>query len=373
MRRRHARRRSVAGWFAATLAVSLIAPPQAAGAQRPSPIGLSRTLVAGVPVSVSTVALDHPGLQVALATATGGAGHAEPLERFGARLAPVAVAVPGAYFSMVNNRPVGNLVADFSVLSQAPTRQLGTTLVFDADNRAAIVRGLALRLGYQVNDGFAWWERPEYNRLHGLNSPLPATGDSLKGYNRYYTRRQVTLGRAHAAVVEGGRVTSVWHGGTVPIPPYGFVVAGQGRAAAKIDRLVPGTWVHVQPVADPPVPGRLRTAIGAGPTLVRAGRVVADWRGEGFRDVAIAGKSRRVVVGLVSPVRVKVLVIHEPVDLPTAGRIALSLGCREAMNLDGGTSTGLWAFGRSLVSPGRALTNVLTFSVPGARLASPEP
>jgi hypothetical protein len=181
----------------------------------------------------------------------------------------------------------------------------------------------------------------------------------------------VDLGRAHAAVVEGERVTSVWRGGTVAIPPYGFVVAGQGAAAGKIDRLVPGTWLHVQPVAEPAVPGRLRTAIGAGPTLVRSGQVVTDWRGEGFRDTAIAGRTTRVVIGLASPVRLKVIVMHGAVDLAAAGRIAVALGCREAMNLDGGSSTGLWAFGRNVVTPGRSLTNVLTFSVPGARLVSP--
>jgi hypothetical protein len=342
-----------------------------AQAQAPSPIGLMQTAVAGVPVTVATVALDHPDLQITLETARGGAGGREPLAQFGRRLPPVAIAVPGAYFSTANGRPVGNLVRDFRVLNQAPHRQSGTTLVFDADNRASIVRGLAIRLGYQINDGLAWWESPGYNLLHGLNSPLPAAGDSLKGYNRFYTRRQVQLGQARAAVVEGERVTSVWRGGTLEIPPYGFVIAGQGRAAAKIDRLVPGTWLHVQPVAEPPVPGRLRTAVGAGPTLVQAGRVVADWRGEGFRDRAIAGRTSRVVIGLASPVRLKVIVIQGGVDLAAAGRIALALGCRDAMNLDGGSSTGMWAFGRSLVTPSRPLTNVLSFTVPGASLATP--
>jgi hypothetical protein len=355
------------------LATLTLGPPALApaAALSPSPITLQRTSVLGAAVTVATIALDAPGLQVGLETAQGGAGRAEPLAAYGKRLPPVAVAVPGAYISITNGRPVGNLVADFRVLNQAPSKQRGTTLAFDAENRASIVRGLAIRLGYQINDGLAWWERPDHNLLHGLNSPLPPAGDSLKGYNRYYTARRVALGKAHGAVIEGERVTSVWKGGTIDIPPYGFVVAGQGSAADKIDRLVPGTWLHVQPVAEPPVPGRLRTAIGAGPTLVRQGRVAVDWRAEGFRDPAVAGRTRRVIIGLVSPVRLLVMLIEGGVDLPQAGRIALALGCTEAMALDGGGSSGLWAFGQTVVAPTRPLTNVLTFSVPGARLAVP--
>lgn len=35
------------------------------------------------------------------------------------------------------------------------------------------------------------------------------------------------------------------------------------------------------------------------------------------------------------------------------------LGCREAMNLDGGASSGLWLEGRYLTQPGREISNAL--------------
>ncbi|MBC7542299.1 MAG: phosphodiester glycosidase family protein [Candidatus Sericytochromatia bacterium] len=340
-----------------------------------SPIGLLRTTVLGVPVTVATVALDAPGLSVSLETARGGAGRAETLETFGRRLPYASVAVPGAFFSMINQRPVGNLVTDFHVLNQAPRAQRGTTLVFDARNEASIIPGLEIRLGYQINDGLAFWERPAYNLLHGLNSPLPRDGDSLKGFNRFYTDRQVHLGRAKAVVVEGERVTRLLSGGIADIPPYGFVIAGQGTSADKIARLKPGTWLNVQPLTVPVIPGRLRTAIGAGPTLLRQGKVQSDWRGEGFRDPAVAGRTNRVVVGLVSPNRLKLILIQGAVDLAGAGLIARALGCTEAMNFDGGSSSGMWAYGQLMQAPGRSLTNVLAFSMPGtvrpATTASP--
>ncbi len=319
-----------------------------------------------VPVTVATVALDAPGLSVSLETARGGAGRTDSLETFGRRLPYVSVAVPGAYFSMVNQRPVGNLVTNFHVLNQAPRTQRGTTLVFAADNRARIVQGLEIRLGYQVNDGTAYWERPGYNLLHGLNSPLPARGDSLKGYNRFYTNRQVALGHAKAVLVEGERVTRLLQGGVADIPPYGFVIAGQGKSAEKIARLSPGTWLNVLPVTVPAIPGRLRTAIGAGPTLLKQGNVGNDWQGEGFRDPAIAGSTTRVLVGLVSATRLKLILIQRPVTLEKAGRVAQALGCTDAMTLDGGSSAGMWAYGQVMQAPGRNLTNVLAFSVPGS-------
>jgi exopolysaccharide biosynthesis protein len=39
--------------------------------------------------------------------------------------------------------------------------------------------------------------------------------------------------------------------------------------------------------------------------------------------------------------------------------IMLNLGAQQAMNLDGGSSSGLWCRGKSIVSPGRLLSNAI--------------
>ena len=43
------------------------------------------------------------------------------------------------------------------------------------------------------------------------------------------------------------------------------------------------------------------------------------------------------------------------------GQIMKNLGCKDAMNLDGGGSTYLNCNGRQMASPGRQLTNMLIF------------
>ncbi|MBW7462152.1 phosphodiester glycosidase family protein, partial [Paenibacillus sepulcri] len=42
-------------------------------------------------------------------------------------------------------------------------------------------------------------------------------------------------------------------------------------------------------------------------------------------------------------------------------QIMIQLGAQQAMNLDGGASSGLWYKGRTVTAPGRELSNALLF------------
>jgi len=119
--------------------------------------------------------------------------------------------------------------------------------------------------------------------------------------------------------------------------------------------------------------GDVETVLAAGPTLVRAGQVAVAPRHEGFSDPGLFGLATRCAVGLRANQRLLLVTVKSPVSLWELAKIMGELGCLEAMNLDGGTSSALWFRGRPLVEPGRRLVNLLTVheEVPLALRARP--
>ncbi len=93
--------------------------------------------------------------------------------------------------------------------------------------------------------------------------------------------------------------------------------------------------------------------------LVELGKPMVYPRSQGFRDPDLFRYATRTAVGLQGPKKLLLVAVNQPILLTNLAHIMIALGCRDAMTLDGGTSTGL-AFGRQVIlHPGRALTNVL--------------
>jgi hypothetical protein len=100
-------------------------------------------------------------------------------------------------------------------------------------------------------------------------------------------------------------------------------------------------------------------AIATGPTLVRDGKLWLHPRREGFRDPAVLGRARRSALGLTWDQRLVLVTISTPVSLNKLGNIMLRLNCKQAANLDGGSSSALYCNGEFVTKPNRKLSNVL--------------
>ena len=104
-------------------------------------------------------------------------------------------------------------------------------------------------------------------------------------------------------------------------------------------------------------------ALQAGPRLVRNGSVWLHPRLEGFRDPALFAPARRMAIGLTHGGRVLLLVAFpEAVSLKTEALALRDLGARNALNLDGGSSTALALGDHIFVSPTAPLTHVIAFT-----------
>lgn len=101
-------------------------------------------------------------------------------------------------------------------------------------------------------------------------------------------------------------------------------------------------------------------SITGGPRLLRNGRIWLAPRTEGFRDPRIFGVAARSAIGFPASGKKLILVTFlRSVSLSQEAHVMRAIGCSEAMNLDGGSSSALAHQGRILMQPGRSLTNVI--------------
>jgi exopolysaccharide biosynthesis protein len=104
---------------------------------------------------------------------------------------------------------------------------------------------------------------------------------------------------------------------------------------------------------------RYEALIHAGPRLLSAGKTTLYPRAEGFRDPAVFARKPRAAVGLTRHGKLLLVAVTRPIYLRDLAGLMRSLGARDAMALDGGSSAGLYCRGKSYVVPHRSLTNLL--------------
>lgn len=132
--------------------------------------------------------------------------------------------------------------------------------------------------------------------------------------------------------------------------PIGTAIAIKPNNRAEMMN-IPYGWPYSWPGYESVLKGGIR--------LLENGEYAAYPRRQGFRDPALFRRATRTAVGLDKKGRLLMVAVGNPIYLSDLASIMKGLGCRDAMSLDGGTSTGL-AFGSSVIfMPGRTLSTVL--------------
>jgi exopolysaccharide biosynthesis protein len=106
--------------------------------------------------------------------------------------------------------------------------------------------------------------------------------------------------------------------------------------------------------------GLYETVLACGPALLLDGRTDVAWRLEGFRDPHVTGATKRMALGYTTDGRLLIAYIGKSVTFEQEAKVMKVLGCYEAMNLDGGASLAMYFDGKTVLAPGRKLTNLLT-------------
>lgn len=149
------------------------------------------------------------------------------------------------------------------------------------------------------------------------------------------------------------------------LKPIGDIVSG----GALVNKGLMGTAFTLTPERNPDIMRVIRhkttawglydTVLACGPALILDGKKDVNWEGEGFRDPHVTGSTKRMAVGYTADKKLLFVYVDKGVTFDKEAEVMAALGCQEAMNLDGGASLAMSYNGKTFLSPGRRLTNLL--------------
>ncbi|MFD0671583.1 phosphodiester glycosidase family protein [Cohnella sp. GCM10027633] len=302
------------------------------------------------------------GMPVDIGVAGNAVGRVEELKSIAAR-ARADVAVNGTFFEAydVDNpqEPLGNLIKNGEAIHLG---HYGTTIGFTADGKAKMDT-LRVKVQGGGNGSYAYpnnWYATFVNR-----TPNPDGNSSIL----FTPARGSRIGFAYgtAIVVQGGVVKRIAHDENAAIPTDGFVVVLNGAEERTLgNKFEVGKRIHYR-LAYQDMNGNaidwgdVVTAVGAGPRVLKDGKVYNDAAKEGFKqDKILTTPAARSGIGIRKDGSV-VIVTAGKATIKELGEILKALGAVQGMNLDGGASSGLFAKGRLLTVPGRQISNSLLF------------
>ena len=96
--------------------------------------------------------------------------------------------------------------------------------------------------------------------------------------------------------------------------------------------------------------------------LVQDGKVHPNPRAQNFHDPRIWGRASRTGVGVTRSGKLVLMATRNDVTLSEFGRAMVKWGVRNAVNLDGGSSTCLYYRGNVLIHPARQLSNMFVLT-----------
>ncbi|QLE55216.1 phosphodiester glycosidase family protein [Nostoc sp. TCL26-01] len=159
-------------------------------------------------------------------------------------------------------------------------------------------------------------------------------------------------------VVQNNKITNQFAGDKAgqtnfPIPPDSYLLVLRGNSTTLASQLPNGTDVQITSSTTPSDFNRYPNIIGAGPLLLQNSQIVLDAKGEKFSNAFIAEKAVRSGICTTANNNLLITATHNRAGglgatLAEHAQIMKLLGCVNALNLDGGSSTSLYLSGQLL-------------------------
>lgn len=314
-------------------------------------------------ITVIWTNLKDPLIRVDNVVAGGGVGATAPLKTIvdsasdadGKGIAGVNGTFFNAYTDM---QPQGTVVSDGSVKHIGNE---GSLFTISSSNQAAVNR-IAIKIEGSTNNQWTWpnnWYA--WNINHFFAQP-----EAVMLFNRDYKGPKPKHDFV-AIEVDKGIVRTIQKG-TFNIPQDGFLVLAKEPAVVKVFQVgKPAAYRLIyRDEAGLSVDAQFaqyRTAVGAGPTLLKNGVIKADALKEGFAEGKITtNRAQRSMVGVTAKGMMGMVSVSN-VTVKELAEVAKQLGMVDAINLDGGGSSAVYANGQYFGGPGRNISNALVVRV----------
>lgn len=133
----------------------------------------------------------------------------------------------------------------------------------------------------------------------------------------------------------------------VPIPQNGYLLTLRGNATSNAAQLPIGTKVSITSTTTPVDFNRYPNIIGAGPLLLQNRQIVLDAKSEQFSNAFINQKAIRSSICVTGAGTLIIAAVHNRAGgtgptLTEKAQLLQTMGCINALNLDGGSSTSLY-------------------------------
>lgn len=295
------------------------------------------------PFAIQVLEVDprHPAIDIVPVHARDGAPGRETVAEMSRRYG-AAAAVNGGYFlyKPYNGAAAGNQMIDGQMLFSGASR---SALIFCREEQD-IERLAVGRVQFAGRLRSARFDVP----VHGLNRPVQAA--ELVVFTSAAGATTMSGAASELRVSAGNRVIDVVQGGNAAIPPGGFVIAaGTGTPLPPVQ---PGDSLELHlEMRQERCPAN--DLLGAGPALIRNGRIAIDE--DGFAHAPV--RHPRTAVGIKQNGNLLFVTVdgRQPrsigMTIAELARYLLELGAAEALNLDGGGSTTMVFDGRIVNRP----------------------
>jgi hypothetical protein len=199
----------------------------------------------------------------------------------------------------------------------------------------------------------------------------PTFGDTTKATNSTEIVLEEITGRAWLPLrvdeTYGARVQEIHPAGNTPLARGLMVLTVTGTTTTNLAALKPGDAVSLTTATSVNI-SKATLALGGGPVLVRDGKEEAWPSKKGIADY-VQPRHPRTAIGFNARYLYLVAVdgrqkeLSAGMSLVELAALMKQIGCREALNLDGGGSTTFWLNGKVMNSPSdkheRAIANAL--------------
>ena len=258
-----------------------------------------------------------------------------------------AAAINGGFFNRKNRLPLGAIRRDGKWLS-GPILNRGAIAWNDSGNfymnRLALQENLIIPNNQNLpishlNSGYVQQGIARYTHLWGENyTPL--------------TDKEIIV------AVQNNKVIQQYAGakageGFAPIPKNGYLLALRAGATNNAAKLQIGTPIRIASSTVSPEFNRYPHILGAGPLLLKDNQIVLNAQAEKFSKAFANQKAIRSAICTTSTGKLIIAAVHDRAggkgpSLPEHAQLMQRLGCVNALNLDGGSSTSLYLGGQLL-------------------------
>ncbi|SCY31132.1 phosphodiester glycosidase family protein [Alkaliphilus peptidifermentans] len=270
------------------------------------------------------------------------------------------VVVNGTYFhAYSDNQPVGHIKdGDFLKVTNR-----GSAIGFTSDNNVK-VDNLHVNIIGILNEVERMWYPWNFNHIYDSNEFPTTTVIYTPDFG------EKTHDHSDMSIIVEDNIVIEKKYGSARIPENGFTIVTShdvSQERIKIGDSIEYRLEYSQidysdgyAKQGNPIDWRdVTTAVGAGPSLVRDGKIVINKEFEGFSpNERIFQRAQRSFIG-VTENDILIIGTVASVTLEELAEICNKLDLIDAINLDGGASSGLYHDGNYITMPGRQLNNVL--------------